>query len=89
MGEELDTDLTKEQGYEEQGGYEYVKQTASVAANVAARAAEWSSLVAAEATRFLPPAGRLVSARRLSRARALSRRHDAAERIRQRSGSRK
>ena len=38
---------------------------------------------------FLPPAGRLVSARRLSRARALSRRHDAAERIRQRSGSRK
>ena len=34
-------------------------------------------------------AGRLVSARRLSRARALSRRHNAAERIRQRSGSRK
>ena len=81
-----DTELAQDQEKweEEQGGLEFLREVTLVSTQVAAQAAEWASLVAAQVRNLLVRPNRLEVARREAKNQLLRRRREAAARIRSR-----
>ena len=74
----------QEEWEEEQGGLEFLREVLLVSAAVAAKAAEWGSLVVAEGARLPVRLSRLEEARREAKRQLLRRRREAVARIKAR-----